>query len=59
MAPTEYVVNSMNAQMTPVNTVMASIRELTESLKDIVVWGGVSPYQVTPLRPVALMPMPV
>ena len=54
----DYTVNMLKAQTTPVNTTLASLRRLSSAMDGICWWGGVSPYQVDTLRPVARMPTP-
>jgi len=54
----EPTVKLLQAQTTPVNSVMASIQRLADAQKDIALWGGVGRYQVDTLSPVAQIPMP-
>ena len=57
-AVADYTVNMLKAQTTPVNTVLTSLRRLSSAMDGICWWGGVPPYQVDTLRPVARMPTP-
>jgi hypothetical protein len=51
-AMTDFTVNTLKAQTTPVNTTMASLQRLANAASDISFWGGMSPSQATTLSPV-------
>ena len=57
-AMTDFTVNVLKAQTTPVNTTLESLKRLASAAYDISLWGGVSEYQVTSLSPVARTPTP-
>ena len=49
---TDFTVNMVKAQTTPVNTIMASLQRLVSAASDLSLWGGVSPSMATTLSPV-------
>ena len=51
---TDFTLNMLKAQSTPVNAAMASLHRLADAQKDISLWGGVSAYNAT-LSPVRRM----
>ena len=55
-AMTDYTVNVLMAQTTPVNTTLESLRRLTSAAYDVRLWGGASQFQVTTLSPVTRTP---
>ena len=55
---TDYVVSVLNAQTTPVNTTLASLRRLATAMDAISCWGGMSPGSASWLSPVTRLPTP-
>ena len=49
---TDFTVNMVKAQTSPVNTALESLRRLTSAAYDLSLWGGVSPSMATTLSPV-------
>ena len=49
---------TLMAQTTPVNTMLEALRRTTSAAYNMCLWGGVSPYLVDDVRPVARMPPP-
>ena len=57
-AMSDYTVNMLMAQKAPVSTTLDALRRTTSAAYDMCLWGGVSPYLVDDVRPVARMPPP-
>ena len=49
---TDFTVNMLKAQSTPVNITVASLQRLVSAASDLALWGGVSPSMATALSPV-------
>ena len=54
----DYTVNVLKAQTTPVNTTLASLRQLSSAMDGICWWGGMSELSALTLSPVTRMPTP-
>ena len=54
----DYTVNVLKAQTTPVNTTLASLRRLSSAMDGICWWGGMSELSASTLSPVTRMPTP-
>ena len=57
-AMSDYTVNMLMAQTTPVNTTLDALRRTTSAAYDMCLWGGVASYLVTTPMFVARMPIP-
>jgi hypothetical protein len=49
---TDFTMNTLKAQTTPVNTTMASLQRLVSAASELSLWGGVSPSLERSLSPV-------
>jgi hypothetical protein len=55
--PSEFTVETLKAQTSPVNTTLKSLQRLASAQADLSLWCGLSDYQVTTLSPVELFPI--